>query len=164
MIDRNTNNQITDKALASAKPELSAAFLMAGKYHYSKGGASEIITKDTPIEEQVDLGEYIAVKIKGFDYGSFAVFDRKKILPKPRTRNIVYRKKPCSCQRVGWEKTEWMAGVPIYCKTVDDGGACPLIKQTANLFECNYEKALVKDYIKICNLNGIEVERITISI
>ena len=139
------------------------AYLMAGKYYYSKGGSSEKIEKDTIIEEQIDLGEYIAVKIKGFDYGSFAVFDRNKILDKPRTRKVVFRKKPCQCQKVGWGKTEWMAGVPIYCKSVFNGSYCPLMKQTENLFECNYEKALVKDYIKMCDLNEIEVERITVS-
>jgi hypothetical protein len=161
--------KFNDKLSNEAQPTcgnhlLSAAYLMAGKYYYSKGGSSETIEKDTPIEEQVDLGEYIAVKIKGFDYGAFAVFDKKRILEKPRTRNIIYRKKPCHCQRDGWGKTEWMAGVPIYCKSVYDGGACPLIKQTANLFECNYQNALVKDYVKMCNLNEIEVERITVSL
>jgi hypothetical protein len=90
--------KFNDKLSNEAQPTcgnhlLSAAYLMAGKYYYSKGGSSETIEKDTPIEEQVDLGEYIAVKIKGFDYGAFAVFDKKRILEKPRTRNIIYRKK-----------------------------------------------------------------------
>ncbi len=157
-------NSINHENGNDANRLLSDTYLMSGKYYYSKGGSSEIIEKDTMIEEQVDLGEYITVKIKGFDYGSFAVFDKKKILGKPRTKRIVFRKKPCHCQRIGWKKTEWMAGVPIYCKSAYNGGACPLIKQTENLFECNYQKALVKDYIKMCNLNEIEVERITVSL
>ena len=63
----------------SLNPVLSVVYLMAGKYHYCRGGSSETIEKDTLIEEQTDLGEYVAVRLKGFDFGSFAVFDRKKI-------------------------------------------------------------------------------------
>ena len=164
-LSRNKKSMNKDKTAISLSPMLSAAYLMAGKYPYSRGGASEVIQNDTAITDVVDRGDYLAVSVDGYNYGSFAIFDRKKILAKPRTRNIVFRKKPCHCQRVGWDKTEWMAGVPIYCKSIDDGGACPLIKQSGmNLFFCNYEKAPVKEYIKMCNLNEIEVERITVSL
>lgn len=137
---------------------------MAGKYTYIKGASTDLILKDTLIVSMVDLGGYVSVRVDGFDYGSFAVFDRWKILSKPRVRRIVYRKKPCHCPNFGFGKTEWMAGVPIYCKIVNDGVACPLIKQTGNLFECNYRKAPVKDYIAMCNLNEIEVERFEVSL
>ena len=135
---------------------------MAGKYTYSRSGSSEIIEKDTLIDDMTDMGAYIAVRVKGFNYGSFAVFNRKKILSKARTRKIVFRKKPCHCQRFGWDWTEWMAGVPIYCKSIDGGGACPLIQNkytSGSKFKCNYEKAKLVDYIKISEINGIPIER-----
>ena len=155
-----TDVQPSTEATIVGNNLLSPAFLMSGKYHYSRGGSSEMIKKDTLITDIIDMGEYLAVRVQGFDYGSFTVFDRKKILSKPRIRKIVYRKKPCHCSNFGFGKTEWMAGVPIYCKSVFNGAACPLIKQTGNLFECNYKKAPVKDYIKMSNINEIEVERI----
>lgn len=141
---------------------INKLFIMAGKYYYLKGGSSEVILKDTLIEEIIDIGEYLSVKVKGFNYGSFAVFNRKKILKNQRIRKIVFRKKPCHCKKFGFLKTEWMVGVPIYCKIVNDGGSCKLIKQTGNLFYCNYEKSPVKDYIKLCTFNEIEVEHIKI--
>jgi hypothetical protein len=139
-------------------------FLKAGKYHYVKGGFSELIEKDTLIDEMVDLGSFIAVKVKGYDYGSFAVFNPKKIISKPRIRNVVYRRKPCFCPNAGFSSTEWMAGVPIYCKSVFHGGACPLIKADGELYSCNYTKSRIADYIAMCKVNDIEVERIQMTL
>jgi hypothetical protein len=138
--------------------------LMAGKYHYIKGGSSVSIATDTPIVEMVDLDDYVAVKIQGYDYGSVAVHNKKRILSKPRTRKVVVRKKPCHCSNFGFTQTEWMAGVPAYCKRVNNGGACELIKQRSNLFECNYEAAPVQAYIRLCSLTQIPVERIVITL
>ncbi len=147
------------------KEQAKTLYLMAGKYPYTRGGASEYIKKDTEIISLVDLDNCLLVNVKGIDYGSLAVFDHKKILNKPRTRKIVYRKVPCNCLIVGWSDAEWMAGVPAYCKMINNGGACPLIKYTGNsTYKCNYSKARVKDYLKMCDINGIETEYITLSL
>lgn len=137
-------------------------YLMSGKYHYSRDASSEIIEKDTLITDIVYFEDHSAVKLQGNNHGYISVFDSKKILDKPRTRKIVFRKKPCNCQNFGFGKTEWMAGVPIYCKSINNGGSCPLIKQTGdNLFKCDYKNGLLSNYIKVSTICNIEIERIT---
>jgi hypothetical protein len=58
---------------------------------------------------------------------------------------------------VGWSWTEWMAGVPIYCKVSN----CPLILEGANnQYKCNFKKSKVKDYKQVSELNEIDIEYI----
>jgi len=141
-------------------------YLMAGKYDHCRGGASEIISKDTPIEAIVDFGDYLAVRVKGFNYSALAVFDRRKIMSKPRVITRVFRDIPCHYQRVSWGWVDSMAGVPTYCKSVNDGGACPLIKikhgsgphGSSTQYKCNYTGGKAADYIKISEMHGIPVE------